>query len=248
MKWRKLAGKGFQQVCQKQCCVWATCYIAWPTSPVSERIHLFSWLAGVQTIAKGMREHKSLAKSRDNASNKYDKLLKAATKRSRTYGCAKWNVVQWRKHTHQKSDKHNLSSDHVWSFVHLNIVLFLTALLQSTEKNLFQQRVFRRPERRSTSGASIGTQRKNIQGCLLTRKQTTSPLTQICFSFRFSPRNTTSLRAKPSSCTRLGAYLLAWLTHACKCVLASSGFRPASPPHSSWCDVTIQGETPAKAN
>ena len=49
--------------------------------------YLFT-MAGVQTIAKGMRERKNLEKARDSATHKYDKLLKTATRLSRAYGCA----------------------------------------------------------------------------------------------------------------------------------------------------------------
>ena len=45
-------------------------------------------MAGVQTIAKGIRERKTLEKARDSATQKYDKLLKTATRLSRAYGCA----------------------------------------------------------------------------------------------------------------------------------------------------------------
>ena len=92
-------------------------------------------LAGIQVIAKGIKERKNADKILHSATQKYDKLHKAATKRSK-YGCVYWHNCVTKK---QCCCLHKFTH---WTALPLFVFHLATILFQGQEKNYVRQSVF----------------------------------------------------------------------------------------------------------
>ena len=169
-------------------------------------------LAGVPEIAKRIKERKSAAKALQSATEKYEKLLKASTKRTKkNRGC-----VYWQEHAsftlrmckHFDNDTTNVSS--------ANHAFLPTALLEGNNREkLFLRRRFL-PIRTKTPKWFRHLSSKRKQTRLSTRVlQTmfslcTSALSRVRFR-RNSATSTETSPIKPSSYTRSGICLCTYL-------------------------------------
>lgn len=162
------------------------------------------FLSGVQAVARGMKERKNAEKTVNTAIQKYDKVLKGATKRSKTHGCAP-DTNMLSSCISKNFTNGDKSSDRVRSVTH--IIILPPYMRRKRKKSIFAKESFADPnEDPEVIHASEQLQKSHevVQPTLKFNRSCCVCAPTRSLPHRHSTPYTKTSRVKPSSCTKSG--------------------------------------------